>query len=637
MTKKTRQGIGTEAFILKAQEKHGTKFDYSKVEYTNCKKKVIITCPIHGEALQTPEMHLSTSGCRLCGMAEISRKATQPVGNRLHEAVLKHNDKYDYSLTDTTAPSKSKMLIICPEHGEFKQTFNDHVKGKGCPSCGTNRTADARRMTQAQFVKKSEEVHAGKYDYSKTSYTLIKNSVVITCPIHGDFIQVAEVHLRGNGCNSCGVASASDKTRTSLAEFLEKAKAKHGDFYDYSLVKYKGNKEKVKIICPIHGLFSQMPSEHYKGGCNTCGSAITGAKRAYSHEQFVALAKTKFPVGLYNYSKSEYTRGNNKIIVTCNSHKKDFEVRAVKHLSGQGCPLCADSESTLELKVIKGLDTLGIKYIRKDRKILSGKELDIFVPSANLAIELNGNYWHSTGVMEFDHARKHQAEKQFNCAVLGINLLHFYGDEVMNTFDIVMNTVKSKLGLTTQKIAARKTEVVDVSWDSAKEFMETTHIQGACTKAPVKGLEFEGNLVAVMAFGKARSHRGNSDSGLYELIRFCSSSQVVGGCSKLLKAFMTTTQECTKIVSYSDNRLGAGGMYSAMGFDLASEIPPDYYYINKNKRNVRFHKSNFRRANLAKTLPNFDPNLTERENCHLAGYYQLFDAGKKRWELQITP
>jgi hypothetical protein len=132
-----------------------------------------------------------------------------------------------------------------------------------------------------------------------------------------------------------------------------------------------------------------------------------------------------------------------------------------------------------------------------------------------------------------------------------------------------------------------------------------------------------------MVFGRLKSHRGNTNQTKYELIRYCSSKRVIGGCSKLLKAFIAETPDCGTVVSYSDNRHSNGKMYESMGFELMAESSPDYMYIS--------NKSNFRRANLAKILPDFNPELTERENCHLAGYYQLYDAGKKRWELTINP
>lgn len=124
----------TNCFVSKARLVHGNKYDYSKVEYVNYKTKVCIICPIHGEFWQTPNDHLSKKGCPSCGG---TKRLT------LEEFIAKandiHNNFYNYS-TSAYKNSKTKIEIICPKHGSFFQTPNDHLSGKGCPLCKSEKS-----------------------------------------------------------------------------------------------------------------------------------------------------------------------------------------------------------------------------------------------------------------------------------------------------------------------------------------------------------------------------------------------------------------------------------------------------------------------------------------------------------------
>lgn len=127
----------TEQFIADAVAVHGGKYDYSKVEYVNAKTKVTITCKKHGDWKTTPNNHLSANGCPRC----VGRnKTTQEV---VEEFINAHGDKYNYSKVKYES-SKTKVCIVCPEHGEFWQTPSDHLGCKGCPKCGRIKLEESR-------------------------------------------------------------------------------------------------------------------------------------------------------------------------------------------------------------------------------------------------------------------------------------------------------------------------------------------------------------------------------------------------------------------------------------------------------------------------------------------------------------
>lgn len=189
---------------------------------------------------------------------------------------LKHGDKYDYSLVDYTG-KLNKVVIICPVHGEFIQPAHSHIRGCGCRKCSTLLRVYKYKYTTEEFIEKVSEIHNNKYDYSLTNYTGTDNNIKIICPLHGEFEQSPHSHIQGKGCSLCGLTSRIEKSTYTTLDFIKKAKEVHGDKYDYTLSKYVNKREKIKIICKIHGEFTQIPSAHLWGkGCKYCGNEQCG-------------------------------------------------------------------------------------------------------------------------------------------------------------------------------------------------------------------------------------------------------------------------------------------------------------------------------------------------------------------------
>ena len=140
----------TEQFILKAREVHGWKYDYSKVDYKDSHTKVCIICPIHGEFWQKPDNHLNKYGCDKCGDKTISEKQTLTTEEFIEKARKVHGDKYDYSKVEYIN-NKKPVCIICPKHGEFWQTPNNHLRGNGCPTCNESKLENEMR----EFLKEN--------------------------------------------------------------------------------------------------------------------------------------------------------------------------------------------------------------------------------------------------------------------------------------------------------------------------------------------------------------------------------------------------------------------------------------------------------------------------------------------------
>ena len=265
----------TEEFIEKAKEIHGDKYDYTKTQYKGGRQKISIICPEHGEFWKLPYEHLNGKGCPKC-VNKIFTNNKPTTEEFVEKARKVHGNKYDYSKVEYIK-AHSKVCIICSKHGEFWQTPNSHLKGCGCPNCGVTK-----KLSVEDFIKKSNLIHKNKYDYSKVKYINTRTKVCIICPEHGEFWQLPYIHLQGHGCPNCKLDFFSKKYRLTLNEFINRANKSHHNFYNYSKVEYRGNKEKVCIICPEHGEFWQKPFNHLNGdGCPECNKSKLENKIKY--------------------------------------------------------------------------------------------------------------------------------------------------------------------------------------------------------------------------------------------------------------------------------------------------------------------------------------------------------------------
>jgi len=241
-----------------------------------------------------------------------------------------HGDKYDYSLVEYMG-SRIKVKIICEIHGVFEQIPSSHIFGYGCKDCGGKN-----KLTKKQFIDKSKQIHGDKYDYSLVEYKNTITKIKIICKdCNSLFYRTPKNHLKGNiknGCKKC----YSIKQKMTNDEFIDKSKQIHGDKYDYSLVEYIGVKNKVKIICSIHGVFEQIPNVHLTNhGCKKCQND----KHRLTTERFIEKSK-QIHGDRYDYSLVEYKKTNkDKVKIVCKEHGM-FIQSPSDHLYGMGCKKC---------------------------------------------------------------------------------------------------------------------------------------------------------------------------------------------------------------------------------------------------------------------------------------------------------
>lgn len=538
-----------------------------------------------------------------------------------------HNSIYDYSQAEYVS-QYLKVKIACPVHGSFEQTAKNHMDGQGCPKCGYAKQTKSRSMTFDEFINRSNEVHEHKYDYSEVVWVSAQKRVAIVCPEHGKFTQLAVNHTRGSGCKKCATRVMIAKTRSTKEAFVEKARKVHGDKYGYSKTDYTGVMVQVVINCPAHGDFAQIPNDHLskKAGCPSCA----GVKRLCT-EKFVEKAK-KVHGDRYTYTNANYHLTDTKINITCLKHG-DFLQTPHDHVSSKaGCPSCGcNGISKGETELTAFIRTLGFQVETRNRKIIAPKELDIVIPEKNLAIEYNGLYFHSDA---FPDARSKHKQKSDQCQAAGYKLIHIYEDDWLTRTDVVKKTLKHILGVSDEKLYARKLTTQVLPAKATKPFYAANHMQGF-GRGDSWCLIDNNRIVAAMQFGISSSERGNKDASRYELIRFATSCQVVGGASKLFKAFLKDNPDVQTIVSYSDNDMFTGKMYEVLGFVNAGQTSPDYKVIVGQQR---VHKANFKKSQIKKNYPDaYSEELTEKEMCKLLGYFRIYNTGLTKWVWSKEP
>lgn len=196
-------------FLKRAYEVYGNEYTYEKVTdaIKSNKDKIVVTCPKHGDFVISIVNFLNGRKCPLCNKERRGVKLKDKYFKMfVNKAAKIHNNKYDYSKVDYV-DMKTKVCIICPEHGEFWQTPDAHLRGHECPLCSHR----SFKYTKDEFIKKAREIHENKYDYSKVDYKDSNTKVCIICPEHGEFWQTPAHHLKGHGCKKCGDKTTWEK------------------------------------------------------------------------------------------------------------------------------------------------------------------------------------------------------------------------------------------------------------------------------------------------------------------------------------------------------------------------------------------------------------------------------------------
>lgn len=244
-----------------------------------------------------------------------------------------------------------------------------------------------KKLTNEQFIKKAIDSHGLKFDYKNCNYINDKTKVEIICSDHGSFFTLPASHIKSN-MGSC--ALCANNIQYTNDDFIKKSNLFHNSKYDYSLVDYKTNHDYVKIICPIHGIFEQIPINHFRYGCLKCSG-----KELKSKENFI-IESNIIHCNKFDYSQVDYNDMFKKVKIICKQHG-EFNQIPTNHLHGRrACPKCSKRISKNE---ILWLDIIGLPNDSEHRNVyLNFKNIKYFVDgfdsSTNTIYEYNGDYWH---------------------------------------------------------------------------------------------------------------------------------------------------------------------------------------------------------------------------------------------------
>lgn len=352
----------------------------------------------------------------------------------IEKAKQVHGNKYDYSKVEYV-DTRTKVCIICPEHGEFWQRPILHLKGHQCKKCAESTKLIRNKDTKLTFIKKAIKKHGNKFDYSKVDYKNSITKVCIMCPEHGDFKQTPQKHLLGHQCPLCANIQQGLKNRKTLKDFVNESNLIHNNKYDYSqIIDINGVYSKVPIICKEHGVFIQKVITHLSGsGCPKC--APNGI--LLTNEEFISRAR-QIHGWKYDYSKIKYVNSETKVLIICPEHGEFYQTPH-SHLKGYGCTKC--NESQLEREIRTSLEKNNIQYTYEKKFVWLGKQsIDFYLPDFNIGIECQGRQHFEPvdyfgGNKHLEKTEKLDIRKNKLCKEHNVRILYYTTEDIMKETD----------------------------------------------------------------------------------------------------------------------------------------------------------------------------------------------------------
>ena len=513
-------------------------------------------------------------------------------------------------------------------------------------------------MTKKEFfgkIKYFGKTDINKYNYSEVPDKITNRDIVfITCKHHNNrFEQLVQNHVRGSeGCKICKSIHQSKVRTKSPEQFIKDAINVWGDKNDYSKVQYTEADKPVKnIFCNRHKIyFNQNANQHLRGheGCEFCKSENRSINQTKSVKEFIDDAnkvwnKLNILIGsAYKFDYSLVTKHhsqNDKIKIKCLKHNVIFEQRAHGHLQAHiGCPLCKSEfqSSQAEKELLEFLkQSTNFEIQQRVTNIISPKELDIYIPEKQIAIEFNGLYWHSS----IFKSKKYHIQKTIDCESKGIQLIHIFEDEWLYNKEIVKSRLLSILGIKKEKyrkLHANSSSIIikQVPIDEERKFLEQNHLQGYYASQVCYGLYWKSRnsnqtyLVSLMSFGELRlTNNSKVQDSVYELYRYvvAKNFNIIEGASKLFNHFVNKFKP-KQIISYADRRWCINSehtLYNRLGFKFESYSEPGFYWINGMKRYHRFKYRNDIRKQMGY---NSEQEFMEKENIQ-----KIYDVGQLKY------
>lgn len=609
--------LNKSRFIQRVSEIHNNKYCYYDIQYVNTLTPINILCPIHGYFTQTPKNHLKGQGCPICGKEKARNSHKGQYEQFLNRASELFGNKYTFpNISEEYENTRSLITIKCLICGNvYKKRAIDFLQSTngGCKCKLKNiKTIDFNSLL---LLSNNRDI------ISFSGYKNIDDIIFVVCPIHNITYKttIFDILQKKNRCPKCNV-----KINKKEIEFRNKLKELCGDKITYKSEDFINLSTPLQFYCTTcNKSFKRIPYTFFQGKLqNVCpfeSKKESNNIKTKTTEQYILDVKRLYGNEAFDFTNTQYTLSKNKVTLKCNKCNRYFTIEANSLLQGHSCPYHYCNQSKPEEEIADFIRNLGFQVETHNRNIINDKELDIYIPELNIAIEYDGIYWHN----ELFKNKNYHLDKTIDCLSKNIRLIHIFEDEWIEKKDIWKSMLSNFLGKTINKIYARKCCVKEVNAHIANEFLENNHIQGVCPSTIKLGLYYENELVSLMTFGKSRHFIGNCKYE-YELLRFCNkiNTTVIGGASKLFNYFVKSYHPMS-VVSYADRRWSNGNLYEKLGFTFSHYSKPNYFYVIDNKRRNRF---NFRKSILSSKY-NCPSNLSEKEFCRLQKWYRIYDCG----------
>lgn len=368
--------------------------------------------------------------------------------------------------------------------------------------------------------------------------------------------------------------------RLTQQEVIDRCNKVFNNKYIYTKSVFVSTRVPMDVICPIHGKFSIQPKRHLKGqGCPECGAEYARTWRKGNWKHFVEESKQRFG-DVYDFIniEDEYENSHSKIHIKCKKCENIFPKIACDHLTSPfgGCHHCYGNTSSSELEIGKFVQTLvgDDEVLFGDRTILKGKELDIFIPAKNIAIEFDGLRYHNDSTK----SKNYHLSKTKECEKCKIKLIHIFEDEWVYKKDIVKSIVSSLFNTYQVVLTTENCQIKSIDSEKSNNFLRLNDIHGETDSNINYGLIYNGDIVSIMCF-KEYTH------GEYELNRFCSklNTNILNSELILFNKFVIEKHPNSVLFIY-DKRNYNINLGKKIGFKMNTITPPDYFYVKKDKR-----------------------------------------------------
>lgn len=568
-------------------------FELISKEFSRVVGKILIRCPKGHEIETSFRSFYIGNRCKYC-----SRRAKPPVGE-----VRLLFERCGYTLLDTSyTDNRSRLNYRCPKGHINSMSFSNFKKGHRCPDC---------------YGKIKKDIEFIKAEFKKEGLTLLTHSYKNAAQRLFFECKNGHIHFLSWGNFRSGYRCSLCNDRRSPATYTiprVKRLVRESGFY---YLDFKGST--VSFLCD-RGHVSNYDISYFSAN-RTCGECLPAKKLS------IEEVRARFEERGFRLVSKTY-EGNDKNVHFYCPRGHLASALPANIMRGQGCGKCIPNlRSNQETELSSYFE----KYdpVLNDRSLLSPKELDLFFPKKNVAVEYCGLHWHSDSFLPRDY----HYNKMKSCNDKGVRLITVFEDEWVNKPSVVISRIKTALGECDRRVFARKCVVKDISKAESREFLDLYHLQGSSPRSVSFGIFLGEELLGVMTGGSITRKHVAKGKNILELKRmaFLPDLSLIGGASKLFRAFLNYAREkgYQEIRSYQDMRYGNpfNPVYEKLGMSKIGFSKYTPHYVKGKNR--------YRNYSLRKTEKERESGKTEYELRAEQGYKRIWDCGHVTYSISI--